>query len=49
MIMSSWFFDEVVRHSAAARVPGAHREIKVTVKETDTTAWIHLPDHQAPR
>jgi tetratricopeptide (TPR) repeat protein len=39
VIASAWFFEEVVRHGDAA----AYQRIRVTVKETDTTAWIHLP------
>ena len=42
MITSSWFFDEVVRHSRVCD-PAAYRSVPVTVKETTTTAWIHLP------
>jgi hypothetical protein len=41
VIVSSWFFDEVVRHSENA--PG-YRRAEVTVKETMTTGWICLPD-----
>ena len=42
VIASSWFFDEVVRHSGAA---AAYRPVEVAVKETTTTGWICLPDH----
>lgn len=42
MITSSWFFDEVVRHSRACN-PAAYRPVSVAVKETTTTGWIHLP------
>ena len=45
VIASSWFFEEVVRHSGAA---AAYRRIKVAVKETTTTGWICLPDHLDP-
>ncbi len=47
IIVSSWFFEEVVRHIAtedAAR----YRHVAVTVKETTTTGWICLPDHPLP-
>jgi hypothetical protein len=44
VITSSWFFDEVVRHSAADAA--AYRPIPVAVKETTTTGWICLPDHR---
>lgn len=43
LITSSRFFDEVVRQSAAVN-PHTYREVEVAVKETRTTAWMHLPD-----
>ena len=45
VIVSSWFFEEVVRHSRA--VPG-YRPVEVVVKETTTTGWICLPDQVVP-
>ena len=45
VIASSWFYEEVVRHSGAAP---AYRPVEVTVKETTTTGWICLPDHADP-
>lgn len=44
LITSSWFFDEVVRHSATAG-PDTYRQVTVAVKETVTPAWIALPDN----
>jgi tetratricopeptide (TPR) repeat protein len=44
---STWFFDEVIRHSAAA-CPASYRPVRVTVKETSTVAWIALPDFPYP-
>lgn len=44
VIASSWFFEEVVRHSAAD--VAAYRSVPVTVKETSTIGWICLPDHK---
>ena len=41
VIVSSWFFDEVVRHSGAA---AGYRLVQVAVKETRTVSWICLPD-----
>jgi hypothetical protein len=41
VIASSWFFDEVVRHSGAA---AGYRPVQVAVKETRTISWICLPD-----
>jgi len=40
VITSSWFFDEVVRHSTADAA--AYRHVPVVVKETSTTGWICL-------
>ena len=45
VIASSWFFEEVVRHSGTA---AAYRPVEVAVKETTTTGWICLPDHVDP-
>jgi tetratricopeptide (TPR) repeat protein len=45
IIVSSWFFDEVVRHSGAS---AAYRRVEVAVKETTTIGWICLPDHVDP-
>jgi len=39
VIVSSWFYDEVVRHVDA----GEFHEVAVHAKETETTAWICLP------
>jgi len=47
VIASSWFFEEVVRHSPPA-VGAAYRPVPVAVKETTTTGWICLPDHLYP-
>ena len=44
VIVSSWFFDEVVRHIAAEGAAG-YRPVHVAVKETITTGWICLPEH----
>jgi len=46
VIASSWFFEEVVRHSTADAV--AYRPVEVAVKETTTTGSIYLPDHMDP-
>ncbi len=45
VIVSSWFFEEVMRHSGAA---AGYRQVEVAVKETTTTGWICLPDHLDP-
>ena len=41
VITSSWFYEEVVRHSAVA---AAYYSVRVTLKETTTTGWVCLPD-----
>lgn len=43
LIASEWFFEEVIRHTAAAN-PAGYRRVQVNVKETTTFAWITLPD-----
>ena len=43
VIASSWFFEEVVRHSGAG---AGYRPVQVAVKETTTIGWICLPDHR---
>jgi tetratricopeptide (TPR) repeat protein len=47
LITSAWFFEEVVWHSQAAN-PDTYRQVRVTAKETDTLAWICLPDSDTP-
>lgn len=47
LITSSWFYDEVVRHSS--RIDAAtFRSVEVIVKETNTTGWVSLPDSPYP-
>jgi class 3 adenylate cyclase len=40
VIASSWFYDEVVRHST---VVAMYHRVEVTVKETTTAGWICVP------
>jgi len=47
LIVSSWFFDEVVRNSPIAD-PATYRRITIEVKETTTQAWMSLPDRPYP-
>jgi hypothetical protein len=47
VIASEWYFEEVIRHDPASR-PATYRRVQVTVKETQTTAWVSLPDHPYP-
>jgi NACHT domain len=44
VITSSWFFEEVVRHSGANAA--AYHPVSVAVKETATTGWVYLPDYE---
>lgn len=46
LIVSEWFFDEVVQHDPEAN-PLSYRQAEVSVKETQTVAWIRLPDDSA--
>jgi DNA-binding LytR/AlgR family response regulator len=43
IISSEWFFEEVIQHSRLAG-PDCYQQVYVSVKETDTSAWIRLPD-----
>ena len=47
VIASSWFFEEVVRHTMVGAAI-AYRRVEVAVKETTTIGWICLPDHVDP-
>ena len=47
IIVSSWFFDEVVRHSPVENAALYHHT-EVKVKETTAAAWIFLPDQPDP-
>ena len=43
LIISDWLFTEVARHHPAAE-PGSYRQVPVSVKETQATGWIRMPD-----
>lgn len=47
LIVSSWFYNEVVRHSDVEDA-ATYRRTRVTVKETAVHAWICLPDSPYP-
>jgi transcriptional regulator with XRE-family HTH domain/tetratricopeptide (TPR) repeat protein len=47
LIVSDWFFEEVVRLSPAVD-SAAYRMITMAVKETQLRAWICLPGHVVP-
>jgi len=44
IIVSSWFYQEVIRNSPASD-PTTYRPIRVSVKETRTTGWISVSSH----
>ena len=41
LIVSDWFYDEVVRHHPAAE-PSCFRRVHVAIKETVMTAWVRV-------
>lgn len=43
VIASSWFFQEVIRHSPVCDV-AAYHPVRVAVRESTTIGWIYLPD-----
>jgi tetratricopeptide (TPR) repeat protein len=47
LIVSSWFFEEVVWQSSAEDA-ATYRHTVVVAKETTASAWIALPDHPYP-
>jgi tetratricopeptide (TPR) repeat protein len=47
LIVSPWFFDEVVRHSQGSDA-ATYRPVQVAVKETSALGWISRPDHPYP-
>jgi hypothetical protein len=47
LAVSTWFYDEVVQHNAAAR-PKSYRRVRVENKETRSDAWISRPDDSYP-
>jgi hypothetical protein len=42
VIVSEWFFDNVIRHDSGAS-PGRYRPMRFRTKETAAPAWIYLP------
>ncbi len=41
LIVSDWFYDEVVRHYPAA-APSCFRQVRVVMKETEMAAWVRV-------
>jgi len=48
LVVSNWFYDEVVRHDAAA-MPTSFHQIYVTAKETVATAWARVFESSVTR
>jgi hypothetical protein len=48
LVVSSRVYDEVVRHGYDGLDPNSYRSITLHVKETTTTAWIHVPGYSSP-
>ena len=46
LIVSGWFYDEVVRHDPAAE-PRSFRHVRAVVKETRVAAWIRIVEPAA--
>ncbi|HEY9475939.1 MAG TPA: hypothetical protein VIS06_19075 [Mycobacteriales bacterium] len=44
LIVSDHFHDAVVRHGYVGIDPESYKKVSFTVKRTDLTAWLHLPD-----
>jgi hypothetical protein len=47
VIVSPWFFNEVIQHVPDSE-PASYRQVWVSVKETETIAWIRRPDDPYP-
>jgi tetratricopeptide (TPR) repeat protein len=47
VIVSQWFFEEVIRHIPASN-PSSYQRVYISVKETETAAWICRPDDPYP-
>jgi hypothetical protein len=45
MIVSDWFYEEVVRHHEEYE-PHEYRRVSVEVKETNAFGWIRVPGHE---
>jgi hypothetical protein len=47
LVVSDWFYDEVVRHHPAAE-PSCFRKVHVVMKETRMTAWVRVLEPGEP-
>ncbi|KAA2254862.1 hypothetical protein F0L68_29200 [Solihabitans fulvus] len=48
VIVSDRLYQSVVRHGGRFIDPHCYGEVRVTVKETDTCAWVYVPGHSTP-
>jgi class 3 adenylate cyclase len=48
LIVSDWFYDDVVYHHADAR-PDGYQHVKCQVKQTPVSAWLRVPMPQLSR
>ena len=48
LIASNRLYESVVRHGGRFIDPDCYRQARVRLKETDTTAWIHVPGYSVP-
>lgn len=43
LLASDHFYESVIRHGSGQIDPGAYRQVPVSVKETETRGWLHVP------
>lgn len=48
VVVSDWLYSNVVVEGGRYVEPGHYRQARVRSKETDETAWFHIPRRQAP-
>ncbi|GAA4896522.1 hypothetical protein ACFPM3_13960 [Streptomyces coeruleoprunus] len=48
VVVSGWLYDNVVSEGGRYVEPGHYRPARVRTKETDETAWFHVPRRPAP-
>ncbi|MEU9861661.1 hypothetical protein AB0D99_12340 [Streptomyces sp. NPDC047971] len=48
VVVSGWLYDNVVVEGGRYVEPGHYRQARVRSKETDETAWFHIPRRPAP-
>ncbi|MEU7568516.1 hypothetical protein AB0A99_21425 [Streptomyces fradiae] len=48
VVVSGWLYDNVVSEGGRYVEPAHYRPARVSAKETDETAWFHIPKRPAP-